>query len=87
MAELNSIGSNVVQLDTGDQAHEGRVSKLQQKVELNELRARDAEARSRIVDAEFKILQLRNEIEHQTSIDQEQTSGTVSDQSVNECLD
>ena len=72
MAELNSIASNVVQLDTSDPAHDGRVNKLQQKVELNELRARDAEARCRIVDAEFKIMQLRNDIEqHAESNNQE----------------
>jgi|GEM_PF-3205810 len=87
MAELNSVSSNVIHMDTSDPAHEGRVSKLQQKVELNELRARDAEARSRIVDAEFKILQLRNNIEQHADIDQVQSSDIDSNERDDQCFE
>ena len=39
-----------------------RKQELEEKVELNELRARDAEARRKIVEAEMKILSLRESV-------------------------
>jgi len=67
MAELKAVSSNVVELETEDPAHLARLTKLERKAELNELRARDAEARCRVVDAELKIMKLRSEIEDAVS--------------------
>jgi hypothetical protein len=43
-----------------------RIEELSEKVELNELRARDAAARYAIVDAELKLMNLREAMDKKT---------------------
>ncbi len=45
-----------------------RIKELMEKVELNELRARDAEARFKIVEAEMKLLALRESAVEDTKL-------------------
>lgn len=48
---------------------ESRLEKVEKKAKMNEFRARDAEARCRIIEAELKILRLRNELEQESHMD------------------
>lgn len=46
-----------------------RVEELTEKVQINELRARDAVARFAIVEAEMKLMSLREKMDHANRMD------------------
>ena len=57
--------SNTSDESANDAVSDTKIERMKAKMILNEYRARDAEARCRIVEAEVKIIRIRKDIENE----------------------